>query len=352
MMEATELGHGLRHILIYLDIDGNFPPRKNSKADIALLRAANLAMRRKAQGVSDSFLFILANAGSRCHDTILSYGFPDAEIAVFSPNILKQTSLLGDEGADQYLCSNIREELISEIEPLANRWLSEKHPGAIPFLNNQYHETNFWWIGVEHNDDVTDWPFTPESFANELPRTHQSKAATWLSVLAQALEIDTIQTSSQEIIADNLPSAFAATLCEWLHGFEGASGNGYNDFDAESVMKSLNLSEFYVGFEAARLSSVDLEDFCDEYEVEGTPGAAALKLITRDLREHLVNALLDFFGGEARFFWTMHSSIWPKLDEQMHDAFENLIRLKSQEYAELENAWLFVSDGWHESADD
>lgn len=351
-MEAIELGHGLRHVLIYVDIDGNFPPRKNSKADITLLRAANLAMRRKAQGVSDSFLFVFADFGSRCHEAISSYGFPDAEIAVFTPNILKQTSLLGDEEADEYLCSRIREELISEIEPLVTRWLSERHPEAIPFLNSQYQDTCFWWVGVEHNDNVTDWSFTPESFANELPTTHQSKAATWLSVLAQALEIDAIQTTSREIIADNLPPAFAATLCEWLHGFEGASGNGYNDFDAESVMQSLNLSEFYVGFEAARLSSVDLEDFFDEYEVEGTPGAAALKLMTKDLREHLVTALLDFFGGEARLFWAMHSSIWPKPEEPMHDAFEKLIRLKSQEYAELENAWLFVSEGWHDSAND
>jgi hypothetical protein len=39
------------------------------------------------------------------------------------------------------------------------------------------------------------------------------------------------QATFPTALASDHAAAWAATLCEWLHGFEAASGNSFNNFE-------------------------------------------------------------------------------------------------------------------------
>ena len=59
-MKNTELPRGLRHVVIYVWINEPVPLIADSPTDIALLRVANRALKRKTEGVTDSFLSLFA----------------------------------------------------------------------------------------------------------------------------------------------------------------------------------------------------------------------------------------------------------------------------------------------------
>ena len=336
------LPHGLRHVLAYVNFDGAFPLAPNSPRDIALLRAANLAMRRKSQGVTDIFLFLIAGEGrsGAAGTAINNYGFPGAEI-VYLDCKHEQEELLPDYDTFQ-----------EETDHFIEKWLNKQHSGAISFSKGCYDVAQFWWTGIEHDDNVFDWPFEASDFASELPGTHRKKAETWLTLLGHANGLHATQASVRIAQGQQRAAVLAATLCEWLHGFEAACGNGYNLFDGGSAIRTLGISDFFLGFEASRLSSNELEDFCDKHEedVDGL-GAAALALITTDFRYELRNALASFFGGDAPLFWALHSAIWPKFDQPMMNLFDALLGSQFiEDLAELEVPWMFVTDGWSETA--
>jgi len=338
----TALSRGLRNVLIYVHLGGVFPPLKSSPEDVALLRGAKLAMRRRENGVTDAFLFVIVGAkrSSEIDEAISAYGFPAIEIQHIEDR--PQDSLIANIDAPQ-------ETVGTRIAD----WLAKKHPGAIAFPTSSYDGECFWWVGVEHADSVYEWPFEISDFASELPETHNAKAETWLTILAEALDLAEMHATTPEILGQQRSAVAAATLCEWLHGFEAASGNGYNHFEQDSTIKALQFSPLFLGYEAAQLHGGELDEFCDEYDIDiDDLGNAALTAITSGFRATLRRELSAFFGSDSSLFWVLHSTIWPTWDLPMRDAINDLLNRDDLDYLdELQMPWSFVADGWCDAAD-
>ncbi|HCZ14145.1 MAG TPA: hypothetical protein DHV85_06015 [Candidatus Accumulibacter sp.] len=344
IVSETLLPDGLRHVLVHVTLSGAFPPAQDSADDVALLRAANRAMRRKQRGHSDSFLFVFAGQfdADKLQQAIAAYGFPD-----FSVSKIETDGDVDKPSGSDY------EDLCTEVGGVVSQWLGREHPGAIALSSDEFKETTFWWSGVEHDDDRScDWHFTAEAYAASLPDAHRARAATWLTVLSHSVEFAEMQYDCPAGLGSDRAAAWAATLCEWLHGFEAATGNRFNNFESEYAFE-LMPSEFYLGFEFARISGEELETICDQTgdDVDSLP-RTALKTVTEEKRSELRGALASFFGGDSDLFWALYSAIWPKFNQPMSDALNSTLGTSDYEgLAELEAPWRFVSDGWSDEAE-
>jgi hypothetical protein len=345
-MSNLTLPHGLRHVLVYVTLGTEFPPAANSTGDIALLRSANRAMQRKALGVDDAFLFVVVGRHTleKVTESVAAYGFPNANVACIEEDDVQQRLEMG-------------EAMTGEVGDTVKMWINSEHIGAVAYFSQDYPDTEFWWSGVEHGDDVFHWPFGDGDFAKALPPSHHSKAATWLTILGHAVGLHGIQSNGPDALAGDISAAWAATLCEWLHGFEAASGNGGNNFESE-FSAALMPSEFFLGFELARLSGDDMETTCDaaDADVDDLP-IIALKAITVDKRSELRDALSGFFGGDSALYWALHSAIWPSYADDypkpMREALE--LEIGSADFDEMANhdaPWRYVTEGWCDDADD
>lgn len=358
-----ELPRGLRYVVVYVDLDGRFPPRKNSQKDILLLRAANLWLRRKEKGASDAFLFV--SVGSSTDGGDVDYGFPDSSVCtvLLEPkrgrsDVQKSIDGLGSLFAGDELeiepeCGEYLEAAQEAAGTAVREWLTKEHPGAIAYPAAEYDVGGFWWVGVERSEDVGDWTIRPENFAPLLPEAHIERAATWLSILWPVIEEHGVTRVYPESLAQEYSAAWVAALAEWLQGFEGASGNFYNDFDADAAVRALGLSSFFLGFEAARLSGEDLETFCGRWneELEELP-SRALGLIVEDSRSELRDCLSSFFGDDVALFFALHSAIWPRYGVPMGEAIDALTGADDYEsLAEIDAPWSFVTNGWCDEAD-
>lgn len=337
------LPHGLRHVLSHVTIGNDFPPPPNSVREIALLRAANRALLRKERGTTDAFLFVMVGCynAEKVKEAISAYGFPNISVITVDCDVSEaQLSISYDD-------------VCAEVGDCISSWLIGEHPGAIARFSQEYQNEEFWWTGIEHDEYVFDWPFNIEDFASELPDTHRVRAATWLNVLSNAAELDAIRTESPVELGSVRAASWAATLCEWLHGFEAASGNGYSHFDADSVGRALGLPDFYLGFELARLCEDDLDTLCDEHDADlDELRSQAMAAITDSLRNDLRAALSAFFGGDSGLFWVMYSSIWPQLAKPMVESSQELLQTNDYDgLAELDVPWRFVSNGWCDESD-
>lgn len=346
-MSDQSLPHSLRYVLIHVTLGGDFPPASGSTSDVALLRSANHALQRKAQGVEDAFLFVVVgrHVWEAVSEAVSAYGFPKATVVCIEADDVEQRFEMGEE------------VLPGEVGQAVEMWMDLEHLGAVAAFPKDYAETGFWWSGVEYDDNVFDWPFDDGDFAKELPPSHKSQAATWLTILGHAVELDSIQACGPDALGRDIAAAWAATLCEWLHGFEAACGNSYNHFGYEAN-SNLYPSAFFLGFELARLSGNDLEATCEEAEsdIDDLSGAA-LKAITQDKRGELRAALSDFFGGDSALYWALHSAIWPSYSDNyprpMQEALERELGSGDfEDMARLDAPWRYVSDGWCDEADD
>lgn len=335
-MNVRELESGLRYVLVYAFLNDRFPPLPDSPEDIALLRAANLAMKRREKGCNDSFLFLIPglDESKRFTEAIEGYGFPDVTVVMLD----------GETDSDSLFCDE--DELRENARLELSRWLSQSHPEALPFPRSEYDAFNLWWSGIEQEDDRFDWLFSPARFAELLPDCHRARANTWLSILGSVVDVHGLGISEEEL-GRNRASAYAACLCEWLDGFEAASGNRFNQFDANSAAKELAIDPFFLGFEAHRLSADSIDAFCDEHGTDPEGWIEpALKLITEDLRGEIRSGLVDFFNGDAALFCALYWSIWPRLDLPMDEAMQRLLGLEDHEsFHELEAPWRFVQEG-------
>lgn len=171
-------------------------------------------------------------------------------------------------------------------------------------------------------------------------------------MLGHAVDFHETQATFPSALASDHAAVCAATVCEWLHGFDAASGNGYNNFGSEFASE-LMPSEFFLGFEFARISGDNLESVCDQNgeDVDGL-GMVALKAVTDEKRSELRGALSSFFGGDSGLFWALQSAIWPKFDKPMSDALNDLLGVADcDSLADLDVPWRFVSEGWCDEAD-
>lgn len=341
-MPQENLPDGLRSVLVYV-IESVFTSAPNTALDMSLMRIANIGMQRKLQrDVDDALLVIVVGSASSAvvEKIIAAYGFPNATVACLEID--------DDEnhGSDDGLISLLIESEISN-------WLSKEHPGALGCLVNEYDAVELWWSGVENDGRALEYPFDPSDFAAALPDTHRRQSATWLTILARAIDLDSIQGEVPHRLGHDIAAAWAATLCEWLHGFEAASENGYNRFGYESN-SILFPTDFYLGFELARLTNNEIQNCCEDSDWDvDTMQSVALKAITEDQRGELRAALSDFFGGDGALFWVLHSAIWPNLEHSMTNNFDLLLGSSDYEnLARIDQPWRFVVEGWHDSAEE
>lgn len=243
-----------------------------------------------------------------------------------------------------------------EIAEGLRRWVEDDHPGALPLARplvagrdalEAYREVAWRWIGLEADGSEFDWPFDTGAFAKLLPWTHRHREATWLAVLQEGgdFSADDIECIPQEAFR---AQAQAGALREWLHGFEAASGNGLNHFDPDEAAQALGMNGVLLGYEAA-IAGVTPVDRMDEAEDESEARACAVRAVTQKYRTKVLSAL-TMLGGDDALFFTLYASIWPKYDRGPADVADSLLGLREVEYGEIEAAWQFVSDGWHESA--
>jgi len=334
--EQTRLGaitNPLRYLICQVIFDGDFPPTPNSDRAKALIRSAETARLRQKTGVVDSFLFIVIG----CCDlksteiSIRSYGFQDVQVRV-----------IGSDKFDNEVPENDAAHVIE-------MWLMREHRGAIPCAPSEYDNTEFWWSGVEWCGDR----HSLSNMTNEFPEPFRDQDKTWQGIIHNQLNLcDQVIIGIDELFVTTM-SVYEASLCEWLHGFNAACDNGYNHFDAASVINTLGLPEAWLCSEFARRSGRSIKSLCEEHDVdEQGLSEIALGQLTADVRYELRGALSKFFGGDTALLWALYSTIWPKFDHPMMSTMNDLVMKQDQEsVAEIIEAWDFVQHGWSDAAD-
>ncbi|PLX91477.1 MAG: hypothetical protein C0621_11000 [Desulfuromonas sp.] len=324
----------------------------------SLVRAAHHSLIRHTKGITDTVLFILLNAPDKekVAAAIEKYGFPNVVMTFPEQkmiigdtdgiNNLDEESCTPDELLGKDDCES--DEFIGEI---VSRWLEEQHPGALPYLAiDGYDNLNVWWSGIEASEDEIDYSDV-ELFSKELPGTHKKRSATWLKILENTKEDP---NEYHCYLGQQYLSLLSTVLCEWLHGFDAVSGNGYNNFDPLSIRDNLGLDDIYIGYIWGQDNpGISLEEMvCDGPADDSSELIEyALRSITENYRIKIKEYLVDVFGSDSYLFFSLHASIWPRYFEPIGDHFSSLTNCDLVDYGELERPWSFVTDGWDECAD-
>jgi hypothetical protein len=341
---------GMVNLLALDFLAPHIPPVRNSARDLQLLRTANLACQRHRAGITDRFLFIIYGPcdQSQVAAALGSYGFPALGLRFVGED--------DEEFCNAQGCVSWDSDMEEDIADALRSWVEDGHPGALPLTApllagndpvDAYREVAWRWIGLEAAEPDFNWPFDTDAFAKLMPWTHRRRAATWLAVLQAGGDFNAADIESIPWEAFRA-QAQAAALCEWLHGFEAASGNGYNDFEPTEAAQALGMSDVLLGYEAGMAGGTPRgrpEEADDETEIR----ACAVLAVTQKYRTKVLSAL-TILGGDGALFFTLYASIWPKYDRGPADVADSLLGLREVEYGEIEAAWQFVSDGWHESA--
>lgn len=329
----------LRRVLVSVLIQPEFSIIKESILDISLLRAAQQALLRQQNGVTDALLFLVCCQSSEEEVTksIKHYGFPNVQI-------------IYNEVSDEDLRTHY-DDLQNLIGTELSTWLNKNHPAAIASLSNDgYDSLDIWWTGIETTNEAPGWNFLDE-YAATLPDAHRKKAGTWLAILSEIMDLEEPCWSSENQFA-----LYAATLCEWLHGFEAVSGNSYNHFDADDVCEAFKMDDFYLGFLVGQnaptetiheiMENADINDIADIRSY-------ALKQATSNERSTLRSLLSQYFCSDAALLWALHTAIWPKYNRPSADLCSELVNPGGwEDMDEVFNEWEFVTNGWSDSADE
>jgi len=327
-------GKMIRNIFVVVFFNFKLPIEKNSSRDIELLRASHRAHIRKQDGIIDTFLFIICTdtPQDKVIQSISSYGFPDKNIIIIEDN-------------DEQDYDKLRELIGYELSD----WIDKNHPSAITKLSvGSDYEIDFWWTGIEGAEDECINFIVTENYASLLPETHISKASTWLAILNDLF----YSKGNDSWLEENKFAIQAAALCEWLHGFEAASGNSYNYFDVNSVCEGISLRDIYLGYMLGKSNPGDsLEEICVEYDKEPNIREEVFNHLLPKLRLIIRENLSNFFGSDTELFWSLYSAIWPKYDEPSVEACNSLMNLEVGNIGDYEPLWEFVSYGWCDDAD-
>lgn len=302
------------------------------------MRTANQAFIRQKQGINDAFLFIFIgkdDENKTVYFDLNQYGFFYFDLIII--NDFRESDI-----------SDYPEEVNTEI----SRWLRKNHARSIAYLGKTVYDDLdldlVWWTGIENNEvEESDlWSFSVNEFANLLPSSYAESASTWLAVLAKAMAI----SEPEHDLECNNNSVLAATLCEWIHGFEAASGDSFYEFDPDTAIKLLKIDDFFLGYEANHHND-DLEELLEEVEYESIK-SHVLKQLTESKRYKLRNGLSGFFGSDAGLFWALYSSIWPRYEKPMYELCNELLSPSTySDMGEIFYAWQFIHDGWCDMAD-
>lgn len=322
----------IRRINVFVLVSPTLSVQKDSKLDVALLRASHQALLRKQGGIADAFLFVICGnmSAEQAIDGIKRYGFPDSQVIFISSH-------------DEYGNEIEHDELLEDVGNEVSRWVDADHPYAISDLSAGKNDNlTLWWSGIEATEEQECWPFEVEDFSALLPDSHKKRAATWLAILWEAMKLE----EPSDWLAENRLSVTAASLCEWLHGFEAVSGNSFNHFDGAAVIDALKIDCFYLGFLLAQsYPNKSVDDICDgDLDLMR---AEALNRVLSEKRFGLRDSLSKFFGSDAALFWVLHSSIWPNFREPADAACDRLLNSEHfDDIAEQSEKWAFVTDGW------
>jgi hypothetical protein len=127
----------------------------------------------------------------------------------------------------------------------------------------------------------------------------------------------------------------------------------YDNFDAELVKTKLEIDEFFLGYLLCQNVSDDIEIVANEYGDDlAKMSSHSLKLTVAKKRSAIRDGLSTFFGSETALLWALHSTLWPKFNKPIVDASNDLVSpASSYEYAEIDAAWRFITEGWVDEAD-
>lgn len=322
----------LRNIFIWVFFDVDYPVKTDSSIDIELLRASNLSLKRKLDGATDSCLFIFCGntTPEQASDVIDKYLFAESHVTVI-------------EGPDDNEPESERADYFSEeIDYLIERWLKEHYPGALTNLDFASKAgLNVWWSGITASDSEYDFS---DDFAATLPSSHRDKANTWFEILSQTFPLTegSLQEEQEFLVA-------AASLCKWLHGFEEAVDNGYDNFDSASVVAALPFEDFFLGYllgqyrpDSAFYAAIEDSDSESIRDLKAFALQETLKNDAPDIR----GALLDFFGGGVGLFWAVYTAIWQSFSKSSEiNCCNRLGDFTWSELPELLGAWEYVAGG-------
>jgi len=280
--------------------------------------------------------------GHRDDFLVVGYNFSDEEAL--------RASLLpyGLDGVEVESVVSTEDSLGEFAETVVARWLRERHPNAIPIQlptalepNLVYPKNDWWWAGVEAADDEN--ADIARTLKACLPSDYAGQASTWAALLLQLSDRELTDEDADEY--ERVMTAL--TLARWLSGFDAATENNFFSFDYDDAARSGGLDPLRLGFEAGKDHSAELDDAFqgEDWPDEGLLGAA-LKVCLGARTGALRDLLSDAFGGDASLFWSLHATIWPKLDEPVDEAADALLGLRRQEYSEIERPWRFVTEGW------
>ena len=328
----------IQKIIICVLYDSDIVLNKKSYLDESLSKIANQNLLRENNGISDSFLFIVCgkNKNTNLNKKLLSYGFKKFEIISIDNDD-------DDSNIDDYL---------DFISWGIDQWLYKNHKAVIVDLigkgycsdDSNFYNNLYWFIGFESNEK-TICNLNVSKYAETLPGTHRDKASTWLSILKEALIVN-----NPEILKDrNHFALYAACLCEWLHGFEAVTENSYNYFEPELVIDALEIDIYYLAQIFDKIEGVGLQNLFSDSDSEFDI-SNVIEYITEDIRVDMITALLSIFSSDTVLFCTLYTSIWPEFDKKWFDSCTDIVGLETIDYGDIERAWIFIQDGWHESA--
>jgi hypothetical protein len=321
----------MNRILINVFWGDTRPFISGSVIDSALLQSATYAHERIKQGYTDSFLFLFCGVDSetKANNVVARYAFPNLTIICIP----------ADYEGNQLEYINDHEMYVS-IHYEIDRWLSRNHSASLPYPgSDEYEILDAWWSGIEAPE--TDWNWI-NSFSNSLPDTHKKRACTWIELLKENNSDSWSSWSDEQNFALQ-----TASLCEWLHGFESASENNFNCFEA--TPHNFGLDGEYVAFYAGKYDKED-DDFIIEEADNGVHFASqALSIVLGHKRHSIASELKKYFNGEGALLSVLWFSIWPNYRMAMQDGITEIMTMS--DIHTLSNVWIFLTDGWSDYAE-
>lgn len=305
--------------------------------EIELLKLANCWLQRKSEGHKDSLLLV-------------GIDFPQVE------DLQKKVAPLGLRDVDlEVIALDEDSDLGDDVAPVVGKWLEDKHPSAVSFLNWKsllgalvVPDLNWWWTGVEaepaeeYNSILAGLEdLAPDSFRDQLP--------TWLALALQGSNqgLFDSEQANYEVCMD------ALGLARWLQGYDEVSDNGFFDFSYSSALTLLPIDQMRLGEEVWQNHSDEIKDaFYDEHATQADLCAAALKVCLANRATDLAGTLREAFGGAAPLLWALYSAIWPNLAEPSADGAAELLGGTRKLVSELLPQWNFVNEGWGNLTED
>lgn len=317
--------------LVLVAVIRNLEEAKKEKQDMELLKLANLWLQRKNDGLKDSILLIGLNYKNLedLRNNLKPIGLGDADLEVLE---IENEEDLGE-------C----------IEPILSLWLSNKHPGAVCFLDWKsllagmaFPNLFWWWTGVEE-EKVDELSSINDAMESMVPYEFKSSVATWLELFLR----DSPKGMFDSEEASYEISMNAIALTRWLNIYDEVSENGFFDFDCQEAIKSFPIDLMRLARDAWQThTQLTAELFDNEEANQFELSAQCLKLCLTGEEASISATLKDSFGGALPLLYALYSSIWPDYKNPVSESVMDLCDGASKPTEEIMPQWNFVNEGW------